>query len=46
MLFNIVIGGIILVYSAWALARYYRKSRQGKCAACDMNDSCRSHCSE
>lgn len=33
MLFNIAAGLLIFGYSGWALVKYYKKSKQGKCAA-------------
>ncbi|UJF35748.1 FeoB-associated Cys-rich membrane protein [Paenibacillus hexagrammi] len=46
MIFNIVIGFLIFGYAGWSLVRYVRKTKQGKCAACSLNQSCSSICSE
>jgi hypothetical protein len=46
MLFSIVAGVAIFGYAGWALVRYARKTRQGKCAACSLNKSCQSACSD
>ncbi|WP_054950119.1 FeoB-associated Cys-rich membrane protein [Numidum massiliense] len=40
MLASIVLGVVILGYSAWALVRFVKKSKQGACAACSIKDSC------
>lgn len=44
MLVNILLGGIIFGYAAWALYRFIQKSKQGKCAACSIQNSCSSNC--
>ncbi|NEW05890.1 FeoB-associated Cys-rich membrane protein [Paenibacillus sp. SYP-B3998] len=44
MLFNIAAGLLIFGYSGWALVKYYKKSKQGKCAACELNNHCNSKC--
>ncbi|MDN3018969.1 FeoB-associated Cys-rich membrane protein [Paenibacillus sp. BSR1-1] len=45
MFVNILIGLIIFGYAGWMMARHIKKSKQGKCAACEMNKSCSSSCS-
>ncbi|HYK71598.1 MAG TPA: FeoB-associated Cys-rich membrane protein [Pseudoneobacillus sp.] len=45
MLVNIVIGLAIFGYAGWMLARHFKKSTQGKCAACSLNKSCNTSCS-
>ncbi|MFO1442734.1 FeoB-associated Cys-rich membrane protein [Bacillus sp. Bva_UNVM-123] len=45
MIINILIGGIIFGYASWALYKFLKKSKQGKCAACSIKDSCSSSCS-
>lgn len=40
MLMNILFGLLIFSYSGWALTRYFQKAKQGKCAACSLNESC------
>ncbi|MCL6571658.1 MAG: FeoB-associated Cys-rich membrane protein, partial [Bacillus sp. (in: Bacteria)] len=42
MFASIVIGVAIFGYASWALVRFINKSKKGKCAACDLNDSCSS----
>jgi hypothetical protein len=42
MLINILIGGAIFGYAAWALVRFINKSKQGKCAACHAKKTCSS----
>lgn len=40
MIANIVIGGLIFGYAGWALWRFIKKSKEGKCAACSAKKSC------
>lgn len=35
MVVNIVIGAAIFVYAGWAFIRHIKKSKAGKCAACN-----------
>lgn len=42
MIVNIIIGGAIFGYAAWAFVRFINKSKQGKCAACHVQKSCSS----
>jgi radical SAM protein with 4Fe4S-binding SPASM domain len=44
MIANIAIGAIIFGYASWALIRFIKKSKKGKCAACDLRDACSSEC--
>lgn len=46
MLANIIIGAVIFGYAGWALFRFIKKSKKGKCAACDLNENCNKkyHC--
>ena len=43
LLINIVFVLIIVSYVAFVLWRYMRKSKQGQCSTCDVNDGCTSH---
>jgi hypothetical protein len=45
MIANILIGGAIFGYAGWAFFRFIQKSKQGKCAACALQDSCSTSCS-
>jgi hypothetical protein len=42
MLANLLIGGAIFGYAGWAFYRFFKKSRNGKCAACSLESSCSS----
>jgi len=44
MIASIVIGAAIFGYAGWALTRFIKKSKKGKCAACSLNESCSSEC--
>lgn len=44
MIANLVIGAVIFGYASWALIRFINKSKKGKCAACDLQKSCKSDC--
>lgn len=46
MLVTIVLGVAIFCYAGWSLFRYVRKTKQGKCAACSLNKTCQSACSD
>ncbi len=37
---DILIVSVIVLYAAWTLYRFFRKSRQGACASCSQNKSC------
>ncbi|HAQ06849.1 MAG TPA: FeoB-associated Cys-rich membrane protein [Bacillus bacterium] len=45
MLINLLIGGVIFGYAGWAFYRFIMKSKEGKCAACSIQNSCSSNCS-
>lgn len=40
MLANIIIGGLIFGYAGWAMWKFIKRSKQGKCASCDAKKSC------
>jgi hypothetical protein len=42
MIASILIGSAIFGYAAWAMVKFINKSKKGKCAACDIKDSCSS----
>ncbi|MGJ7910218.1 FeoB-associated Cys-rich membrane protein [Neobacillus sp. LXY-1] len=44
MIASIIIGAAIFGYAAWAFVKFINKSKKGKCAACDLNNSCSSQC--
>ncbi|MCM3211028.1 FeoB-associated Cys-rich membrane protein [Bacillus licheniformis] len=46
MLFNITIGALIFSYAAWTLIKFVKRSRKGKCAACELNCTCQSACDD
>ncbi len=41
MIVNVALGTLIFGYAAYALYRFVRKSKQGKCAACELNQACK-----
>jgi len=41
MLLNIVIGLAIFSYAGWAIARFIKNSKKGKCAGCAIENSCK-----
>lgn len=41
MLPSIIIGLVIFGYSGWALVRYVKNSKKGKCAGCAIENSCK-----
>lgn len=45
MIVNILLGLGIFSYAGWMMARHIKKSKQGKCAACSLYNSCSSSCS-
>lgn len=45
MIVSLLIGLLIFAYAAWMIVRFIKKSRQGRCAACAIKDSCNSGCS-
>ncbi|WP_426606445.1 FeoB-associated Cys-rich membrane protein [Bacillus licheniformis] len=46
MLFNITIGALIFSYAAWTLIKFVKRSRKGKCAACELNRTCQLACDD
>ncbi|KOO42875.1 FeoB-associated Cys-rich membrane protein [Priestia koreensis] len=45
MLASILLGIVIFAYATFMIVRFVKRSRQGKCAACELNKSCQSGCS-
>jgi radical SAM protein with 4Fe4S-binding SPASM domain len=41
---NITIGALIFGYAGYSLAKFVKKSKKGKCAACSLNTSCAGGC--
>jgi positive regulator of sigma E activity len=46
MIVNIVIGAGIFGYAGWSLFRFVKKSKQGKCASCEMRKGCETACND
>lgn len=44
MAVNIIIGVIIFGYAGYALFKFIKKSKQGKCASCAVKNSCNTSC--
>ncbi|WP_286231182.1 FeoB-associated Cys-rich membrane protein [Neobacillus mesonae] len=44
MIASIIIGAAIFAYAAYAMVKFINKSKKGKCAACDLKNSCSSNC--
>nr|WP_082306806.1 FeoB-associated Cys-rich membrane protein [Bacillus sp. FJAT-27245] len=44
MVINIILGGAIFGYAGWALVRFINRSKKGKCAACEIQDTCAGGC--
>nr|WP_251554906.1 FeoB-associated Cys-rich membrane protein [Neobacillus muris] len=44
MISSIIIGIAVFGYASWALVKFIQKSKQGKCAACEINKSCSKEC--
>jgi predicted negative regulator of RcsB-dependent stress response len=40
MIFSILIGAAIFGYAGYSGYRWYQKQKQGKCAACEVSDTC------
>ncbi|WP_173400570.1 FeoB-associated Cys-rich membrane protein [Listeria floridensis] len=40
MLVNLLLGGLIFGYTAYALVRYVKRSKKGNCAACELEEAC------
>ena len=45
MLVNLLIGVVIFGYAVWTLVGFIRRSKEGKCGACDLNRNCKGSCS-
>ncbi|MEG6573540.1 FeoB-associated Cys-rich membrane protein [Caldibacillus debilis] len=39
-MFSAIIGALIFGYAGFALVRFFRKSKEGQCAACSLNRYC------
>jgi len=39
-MFSAIIGALIFWYAGFALVRFFRKSKEGQCAACSLNRYC------
>ncbi|MGE7768666.1 FeoB-associated Cys-rich membrane protein [Peribacillus sp. NPDC096540] len=46
MIASIIIGCAVFGYAIWALYKFIKRSKQGKCAACELKKSCSSQCSQ
>lgn len=46
MLINGMLALLIFGYAGWTLYRYVKKSRQGRCASCEIQKACQTKCSE
>ena len=44
MLANIAIGVVIFGYAGWTIFRHVKKSKEGKCAACELKSGCQTKC--
>ncbi|MBC1522061.1 FeoB-associated Cys-rich membrane protein [Listeria aquatica] len=40
LLLNILLGACIFGYTAYALIRFVKRSKKGKCAACELEETC------
>jgi hypothetical protein len=40
ILVSVLLGAGIFGYAGYAIYRWYQKQKQGKCAACELNDTC------
>ncbi|MBB6447099.1 hypothetical protein HNR53_003778 [Bacillus benzoevorans] len=40
MIINILIGVLIFGYAGWTMWKFINKSKQGKCAACELKKGC------
>ncbi|MGG0656664.1 FeoB-associated Cys-rich membrane protein [Rummeliibacillus pycnus] len=41
---SIIIGIVIFGYAGWTIYRHVQKSKEGKCAACELKKNCQSGC--
>ncbi|WP_248733934.1 DUF1068 domain-containing protein [Neobacillus rhizosphaerae] len=44
MIASVLIGVAIFGYAIWHFVKFINKSKKGKCAACDLKNSCSSEC--
>lgn len=44
MVVNLFIGTVIFGYAIWTIVRLVKRSKKGKCAACELKNSCNSKC--
>ncbi|RSK25841.1 FeoB-associated Cys-rich membrane protein [Bacillus sp. HMF5848] len=44
MLINILLWSLLIGYSIWTLVRFFKASKQGKCAGCSIKNSCNTKC--
>lgn len=40
LLVNLLLVLIIISYTVYMLVRFFKKSKQGKCSACEVNQHC------
>ncbi|WP_284141064.1 MULTISPECIES: FeoB-associated Cys-rich membrane protein [unclassified Virgibacillus] len=40
MMINVILIALIFGYGTYTLFRYFKKSSKGKCAACELNNTC------
>ncbi|MEO3946050.1 FeoB-associated Cys-rich membrane protein [Gorillibacterium sp. CAU 1737] len=40
MIFSIVVVLAIFAYAGWTIRRHVMKSKEGKCSACSLSESC------
>lgn len=39
---NFIIGGFIFGYAFWALWKFINRAKRGKCASCELKETCSS----
>ncbi|WLR43016.1 FeoB-associated Cys-rich membrane protein [Bacillus carboniphilus] len=44
MFVSFLIGGLIFGYAGFSLYKHIKKSKQGQCAACPINENCAGGC--
>ncbi|HEC2157673.1 FeoB-associated Cys-rich membrane protein [Staphylococcus delphini] len=37
---NLLLIALILGYATWVMVRFFKKSKQGKCSACESSQGC------
>jgi hypothetical protein len=42
---SIILGVLIFGYAAFTLFKFFKKSKQGACAHCSLQDNCQTACS-